>query len=342
MRRNGGSILCLVLFALGLVGCQDEVSELNQKAVESLAAGDYGAAESSLKDAIRLDPTNRTLRKNLVEVYFRQEEWPKAIQILKSTREIAGLESDLELRTNLAEAYIMSGETLLGSAEVRDILAEDPDNEYVLYLDGVTATSPVRAIESLNKAIEMNPDRRESYLALARAQTFDGNTQGSLETLEKVVQQFGSSVDVPLQKVSLYLRENDFEMASKELEALTKEFGEVPIGRLYEGYLAVANRQVDEALVIFESLDGEDGMTEQARLGQSLCHLVQGDPNAAIELCEQILEEDETETVALNLQGLGQLKRLQRFLAKQSFEKSLEKNPDQPTIQALVDRIGKR
>jgi len=340
MMKNGLKILMISILAVMLPGCEKEVPKLNQQAIDQLKAGDLAGAETSLKDAIRLDPTNRTLRKNLVEVYFRQGDWARAIQLLESTREIAGLESDIELRTNLAEAYIMSGDTVLASSQIRDLLSEDPENEYLLYLDGVTATSPSRAIQSLNKAIEMNPDRKESYLALAKAHSFDADTQAALETLDRVVEKFGSTVEVPLQKISLHLRENDFEMANKELASLKEEFGEVPVARLYEAYLAVADRRVEEALEIFESLDGEEGLTEQARLGQSLCHLIEGDPNAAIELCEEVLKENETATVALNLQGLGQLKRLQRFLAKQSFQDSLEKNPNQPTIRALAERIG--
>ena len=338
--RTRFTVAFFFVLACTLSGCQNEIFELNQKAIESLEKGDFQAAETALTEAIRIDPTNRTLRKNLVEVYFRQEAWTKAIQLLTATRDIAGLESDLEVRTDLAQAHIMSGDTLIGSALVRELLEEDPENEYLLYLDGITATSPRRAIESLEKSIAKNPDRKESYLALAQSQSFDGDTEASLATLGRAAEKFGPTVEAQLLRVSLYLRENDFEMARQELDGLKKEFGDVPVARLYEGYLAVADRRIEEALEVFESLDGEEGVTQQARLGQSLCHLIQGDPNAAIELCEEILKADERETLAMNLQGLGQLKRLQRFLAKQSFEQSLEKNPDQPTIRALVDRIG--
>lgn len=340
MKRPFILLSAALLAGVFLSGCGSEVSDLNRKAIESLEKGDLKAAEESLKEAVRLDPTNRTLRKNLVEVHFRQEDWPRAVQLLKATREIVGLGSDLEIRALLAQAHIQAGETQQGAAVVRELLEEDPENEFYLYLDGVSATSPRRAVESLEKAIAKNPDRKESYLALANAQAFDGETERARETLDLFTGKFGSSLDASLQRVSLCLRDNDFEMAQKELDAVLAEHGDEPLAQLYSAYLAVADRRIDEALEIFESLDGVEGITQEARLGQSLCHLIQGDPNVAIELCEQILKEDETETVAMNLQGLGQLKRLQRFLAKQSFEKSLAANPNQPTIQALVDRIG--
>ncbi|MCA9414932.1 MAG: tetratricopeptide repeat protein [Candidatus Omnitrophica bacterium] len=340
MMRSNLAKLMLLVGALALGGCQDQISELNEQALASLDKGDFQSAEESLKEAIRIDPTNRTLRRNLVEVYLREEHWDDAIQLLKSTLQIAGLGSDLELRTLLAQTYVMAGDNVMGSALVREVLEEDPENEYLLYLDGLTATSPKRAIESLEKAIELNPDRKESYLALAKAQSYDGDTEAALATLDRIAEKFGESVEIPLHRVSLFLRENDFQRAQAELDRAKEKYGEVPLARLYQGYLAVADRRTEEALEIFESLDGEEGVTQEARLGQSLCHLIQGDPNAAIEISEQILEEDESETVAMNLVGLGQLKRLQRFLAKQSLERSLENNPDQPTIQALVDQIG--
>ena len=47
------------------------------------AAGDYAKAEEALKEAILERPTDRTLRRNLVEVYFRQTKWEDAIRLLK-------------------------------------------------------------------------------------------------------------------------------------------------------------------------------------------------------------------------------------------------------------------
>lgn len=70
--------------------------------------------------------------------------------------------------------------------------------------------------------------------------------------------------------------------------------------------------------------------------------LIQDDPNLAIEMCDEVIAKHPKEVVAHTLLGLGQLKRLQKFLAKKSLETSLELNPDQPAIRALADRLGGR
>jgi tetratricopeptide (TPR) repeat protein len=321
-------------------GCGDSTISLNQAALDSLAGGDYGTAESKLMEAIKNRPVDRTLRRNLVEVYFRQEKWDEAIRLLKSTLTISGLESDLDLRSSLALAYTMSGENQRASAELRALLEEDPDNEFMLVLDGLTATAPQHAIASLKKAIEANPDRKESYFGLARAYTYAGEAEEARAALDKIVEKFGSSPDTTLYEVSLYLREDNIEMARQSLSKLLESDETSPTARLFEAYLALADRKVEEAQTLFESIEGDPEVASRAKLGQALCLLTLGDVNLAIELCDEVVEADPDEPVAYNLLGLGQLKRLQRFLAKKSFDKSLEIDPDQPAIQALVDRIA--
>ena len=330
----------LVLALVCLTGCGESTVSLNQAALDSLASGDYTTAESKLMEAIKNRPVDRTLRRNLVEVYFRQGKWDEAIRLLKNTLTISGLESDLDLRSSLALAYTMSGESQRASAVLRALVEEDPGNEFILVLDGLTATAPQHAIASLTKAIEVNPDRKESYFGLARAYAYAGEVELARAALDKITEKFGPSADVALYEVSLCLRENNTEMARQSLAKLEESGETSPTARLFEAYLALADRKVEEAQTLFESIEGDPGLASRAKLGQALCLLTMGDVNLAIELCDEVVEEDPDEPVAYNLLGLGQLKRLQRFLAKKSFDKSLEINPDQPAIQALVDRIA--
>jgi len=326
--------------SLTLGGCGDTTAKLNQAALESLEKGDLNAAEQSLKKAIRDRPTDRTLRRNLVEVYFRQKKWDEAIRLLKNTLTIAGLESDLDLRGTLAIAHVMAGEDRQASAILRSLLEEDPNNEYMLVLDGLTAAAPQRAIESLTKALELNPDRRETYFGLVRAYAYEGETDQARKTLATIAEKFGNSPEVSLYEVSLYLRENDTEMAHQSLAKVEETFQEDPAVRLFKAYLALADRKTEEAQALFETVEAEPDVSSRAKLGEALCLLTVGDANLAIEICEQVVEENPGEPVAYNLLGLGQLKRLQRFLAKQNFEKSLELDPDQPAIRALIDRLA--
>lgn len=333
------TVLCAFPVVMLFSGCGKAVNQMNQEALEAISAGNYAKAEETLKEAIRIRPTNRTLRRNLVEVYFRQNKWDEAIRMLESTMEIAGLGTDQELKTSLAIANTMKGESEIANNQFRDLLEEDPENHQLLFLDGVTAIAPQRAIDSLTKAIEMDPDHRESYFALIRAYTYAGEPEKARETLAEITNRYGDSEEVALYEVSLLFAENDLEGAREKLESLPQEAKELPTARLFEAYLALGDGEIEAAQVLFEGLEEEGEVSNRAKLGQALCLLSEGEANLAIELCEEVLAENPEEVVAYNLLGLGQLKRLQRFLAKKNFEISLEKNPDQPAIRALVDRI---
>ena len=142
-----------------------------------------------------------------------------------------------------------------------------------------------------------------------------------------------------LYEVSLYLRQNDTEMAKNALSRIDEEYRDLPAARLYKAYLALADRNLEDAKLLFESLEGEDEVSNRAKLGEALCLLTEGDVGRAVELSEEVTQDDPQNAVGFNLLGLGQLKRLQKFLAKDNFQKSLVLDPDQPAIHALVDRI---
>ena len=196
-KQTGGSrwnllgAVALVAVCVSMSGCSDRSAALNQAALASLEKGDYAAAEESLKEAVQIKPVDRTLRRNLVEVFFREGKWDEAIRLLSATLAIAGLESDLELRETKAIAHAMAGEPKVANGILRDLLKENPDNEYLLFLDGVTATAPQQAIKSLSRAIEINPDRKESYLAMVRAYAYTGDTEKARQTLDQVKEKFG-------------------------------------------------------------------------------------------------------------------------------------------------------
>lgn len=287
-----------------------------------------------------MDPVNQVLIGNLVEVFFRGKKWDDAIQLLEKTQTIEGLTGDRALLTRLAEAYVMRGDTGKAYPVLSGLLKETPEDEYLLFLHGFTAATPAPAIASLSRAIELKPDRRESYLALARAQAWGGDIEAARATLEACVTKLGVSRDLTLYGVGLYLREGDTEMARKALDSAPAEVKEAPVAKLFQAYLDLGDRKVDEARAAFEALEETPEVAVRAKLGAALCMLMQDDPNLAIEMCDEVVQANPQEVTAYNLKGLGQLKRLQKFMAKKSFETSLEINSDQPAIRALTERLS--
>lgn len=342
--KRSGEVISVLLCLGGLIlsGCGETPASMNQAALESLARGDSQAAESLLKKAIERDPVNKILIGNLVEVFFRGGKWDDAAQVLEKTQSIEGLAGDSALRTRLAETYVMKGEPDKAYPILNQLLKEAPEDEYLLFLHGFTAVSPETAITSLTKAIQLKPERKESYLALARAQAWAGDTETARQTLKTCEAKVGVSKELFLYEVGLYLRDGDTEMARKLLDSAAKEMKDAPEAKLFQAYLDLGDRKIPEARAAFETLEESPEVAVRAKLGAALCMLIQDNPNLAIELCEEIVQANPKEVTAHNLMGLGQLKRLQKFLAKRSFETSLEINPDQPAIRALTGRLAAR
>jgi Tfp pilus assembly protein PilF len=336
------AVWALLLSAFLLAGCGESPGSLNQLALESLQKGDLASAERNLKKALTKDPANMTLLANLVEVFFREQKWDEAVSLLKKSQSLEAAANDRSIKIRLAEAYVMNGDSGLAFSTLSDLLAGDNQDEYLLFLHGFSSSSPQPAIDSLTKAIQLKPDRKESYLALARAQAWNGDTDAARKTLADLDAKAGSTSETLLYQVALHLRDNDTQMARKVLQEAPAQMQQDPILKLYTAYLDLADRRIQEALSALESLEEDPALGRKAKLGSALCHLMLDDPNAAIEICEEVLKDAPDEVLAMNLAGLGQLKRLQKFLAKNSFQKSLEIRPDQPAIKALVARLGNR
>ncbi len=325
-----------------LAGCGENIQSLNQAAIERLAAGDTQGAELLLKKALEADPVNKVLVGNLGEVFFRTKKWDDAIQLFQKAQSIEGLAGDSGLKTRLAEAFVMKGDLPSAYPLLQELVKENPKDEYLLFLHGMTSSSPGPAIKSLKEAIQLKPDRKESYLALARAQAWEGDIATAKTTLDECKAKAGESPDIFLYEVALYLRDNDIENARKTIDSAPEALRGNPMTRLFQAYLDLGDRKVTEARAAFESLADNGDVGSRARLGAALCMLIQDDPNLAIEMCDEVIAKHPKEVVAHTLLGLGQLKRLQKFLAKKSLETSLELNPDQPAIRALADRLGGR
>ena len=333
-------ILVLFLPVVFACGCGESVSSLNRTALESLAKSDFGEAERLLSRAIEKEPTQKVLRQNLAEVFFRQAKWDEAIGHLKKALSISGWEKDVDLNKSLVEALLAQGRPDLAWPILSSMTSQENEDEYLLFLYGYCSQSPNTAINYLEKALEKNPDRKESYFALARAQAWKGDLGQALDTLERLTNRFGESTDTVLYNIALHLRETDTTRAKQILAASSNEVQSNPLARLFEAYIHLVDRKAGEAQQVFQEIENEPEVSIRARLGDAFCYLIQDDPNEAISICDTLLAEEPSEVIAYNLRGLAQLKRLQRFLAKKSFESSLVIDPNQPTIRALVDQIN--
>jgi outer membrane protein len=96
---------------------------------------------------------------------------------------------NLEARTKMAMTYLSSSSPMKGIQMMREVLAEDPKNEFTLFNMGMLSIQSGqfdRAIERLNELIVVNPNHIQGQLLLGVAYMNKGNKEKARLQFEKV------------------------------------------------------------------------------------------------------------------------------------------------------------
>jgi outer membrane protein len=96
---------------------------------------------------------------------------------------------NLEARTKMAITYLSSPSPMKGIQIMREVLAEDPKNEFTLFNMGMLSIQSGqydRAIERLNELIAVNPKHIQGQLLLGVAYMNKGNKEKARQQFEKV------------------------------------------------------------------------------------------------------------------------------------------------------------
>ncbi len=96
---------------------------------------------------------------------------------------------NLEARTKMAMTYLSSSSPMKGIQMMREVLAEDPKNEFTLFNMGILSIQSGqfdRAIDRLNELIEVNPNHIQGQLLLGVAYMNKGSKEKAKTQFEKV------------------------------------------------------------------------------------------------------------------------------------------------------------
>lgn len=172
--KNALLIVTVLFAAIMSTACINNfaVQELNNKAQEYIAKGDYDAAIGRLEASIDIDPTIFETNYNLGIAAISAEKYEKAIDALKKATEI---------KPNNADVYYSLAVAQYNLAE--EILEDDDDNEVALNTetgkkDEKVSTETltkafdnyVAASESLKKYLTLEADKKSESFAAAESQ----------------------------------------------------------------------------------------------------------------------------------------------------------------------------
>jgi outer membrane protein len=96
---------------------------------------------------------------------------------------------NLEVKTKLAMTYLSTSTPMQGITMLREVLAEDPDNELALFNMGMLSIQSGqfdRAVQRLQQLVNINPQHIQGQLLLGIALMNSGNRQKAVEQFEKV------------------------------------------------------------------------------------------------------------------------------------------------------------
>lgn len=264
-------LVCIVLaLLLGAAGCGDSKEKReNQEAYRQI--GINCMAEGEYEKAI--------------------EAFQKALD--QSLARIGEIEIDTCYYK--AEAQYLAGKTEDAIETYKALLAYDDKNAEAYYLRGSLYFSEGQredALKDFEDAVKYGADSYEIYVGIAELLTAHGEKEEAASYLEKALKISGKGAESNTWRGRIYLLQEDYENAKKELEqALEKEEPDVS---LYLGELYEATGDADKAEEFFKSyVESHTGDTQALERLANLA-IDKEDYAKAASYLEQALETGES------------------------------------------------
>ncbi len=303
----------------------------------------FQEASLEFRNALQIDEKLADAHWGLANAYEGLQRYQEAFEEMK---QVAILDANnLDVRVRLGNYYLMGGKqspTAVSEAErlAKEVLQKDGNHiEGHILMGSVLFAQDHRpeAFAELNRAIEIDPKRVESYLSLARfhAQSNDPTTAESIyqraisvngssalahyeygkflvqikrldnaETeFQKAVQVDGANREARFILASFYLVNRQFPKAEEAYKALAELDKDKPEGRSVLADFYSATGRVDEAMAIYKEVVEKSPDYTSARYRLAEAMLVRGDADGAKNEIANILKKDAKDRQAMILRA---------------------------------------
>jgi predicted Zn-dependent protease len=207
---------------LGLgAGCSKEskVAGHIQRGAAAASAGDYLKAEIEFLNALRLEPGNLTVTRQLGEVYFQQGNISKAFLVLKRVSD-AGAKDD-DLRIKLARMYLTGRKLKEAREEALAVLATQPASDEAWIVYGQAAGTANEMLEANQKLEAMRPRADQSagfHLAVGTLAFRQGQTAEAGQAYQRAIALAPKLAVAHEMNASLLFRQNQIQRAAEALK----------------------------------------------------------------------------------------------------------------------------
>lgn len=249
--------------------------------------GRYDDAIAQYREALKYDPKNPVVRLNLALAWYKQADFAKAAEELTNLRKDhpEGQQSlylladcDLRLGKNreattllqpaheanpedraidyaLGTALIRDGQVEKGGVIIDRILKSGDSPEVTLLMGAaqLAGGDPKKAISTIRKALDMNPDLPSGWSLYGQALQEGGEDEESRAAFQRALQSDANDFDANLRLGAVLRHDGSFEQAAPYLEhALQLRPGSIParyqVGalNLARGKLALARKDLEQ------------------------------------------------------------------------------------------------
>ncbi|HEV2827060.1 MAG TPA: tetratricopeptide repeat protein [Pyrinomonadaceae bacterium] len=369
------SVLIVALVSLG--GCSNPEkakAEHLSKGEAYLKESKFQEASLEFRNALQLDDKLAAAHWGLARANEGLQRFPEMFEELKKTTQLD--QNNLEAKNKLANYFVAASPgrpELLAEAErlANDILQRNPND-----IEGHILLSSVRfaqkrkdeALAELNRAIELDPKRSQSYLSLARFFMVTNDPAKTEETFKKAVSvdpgsalvhtEYGkylvqarrpAEAEAELKKAvelapsdrntrfvlgSFYLVSNQLEKAEETYRAIADMDKNKPESQaILADFYSTINRK-DDAVRIYQEILAKSPDYIQGRYRLTEILLNKGDKNGALAQVEEALKKDQHDRQALILRARIRLQDGQTDGAKAAIEDLKEVLKQEPNSQA--------
>src|SRR5438105_4640343 len=364
------AVVGLALALSLLVGCSRDPNVRKQKYLESgqrfFDKGKYREAAIQFGNAVQVDPRFVDAHYQLARTYLKLQDWIRAYQELARTLEMQPENYPARLdMANLLIAFGKAGSLSEAKEHVDFLLAKrpnDPEAHIALANWNAAQGDLEPALQEMRKAVELGPDRSESYLDLAllqfranqpdlaeanfkqavshdpksvNAQMALGGFYQARGRLPEAEQQFQHAMDLdrkdPNPRVAmarLYLAQGKKTEAENFLRQVKHDIPDNSVGYRMLGDFYFASGELDKAVAEYGSLYREHARDLQVKKNYVQLLILKNRLPEARKVDDEVLKTNPSDTEALIFKGEIQLRDGKAQDAEDSLQAALKNDPE--------------
>lgn len=355
-------LLCLSIF---LVACGHSTASFLAKGEEYLQKRKFHDAMMQFRSAAESDSGSAGAHWGLARSYENLGQFNDVLDELRKTIELDG--SNLEAKAKLGSYFLLVQPPMISETEkLRDeILAADPK-----FIEGHILSATIMAaqgkpdadvIAQVNKAIDLNPQRIESYISLERMYMTrekgpeaeaaiqrgiaanPGSVTGLTEygrflmyagrdgeaeaQFQKAIAADATSIDAHESIAQFYVTSRQFEKAEAAYKDLIQVQENSPESRLELAEFYSTTERKDEAIAVLEQIiaDAPDYVLARYRVGQM--YLDRKETVKVYEQLDALLKINDNDTQALMLRSRAKMQDSKPDEAVKDIEDVLKQQP---------------